>query len=399
MQINLDGIKFYCGELMDMCLPARSIFDEQVCAFLDETAKLLLHDKAVRQYPDVMTFAFFCRKANIQQLAARYEREKEERLGRGVAFHIAPSNVPINFAYTLVMGLLAGNACIVKASSKDFVQTRLVTAAMREVLAREEFISLRPYITVIAYPRERQDVTEALSALCNVRIVWGGDETIKSVRQAPLAPRALELTFADRYSLAVLEAGAVLQADLPRLAQDFYNDTYLYDQNACSSPRLIYWLGDEQTVSQAQQTFWQAVWANIKDRYPVEPVVAVDKYLAACRTGIELPGSCQEMMADNRIVRARVKELSGKLAGLRCAGGFFHEYVADSLEGLVLLADERCQTVSYYGLEPQVLREFVLERGLHGIDRIVPVGRTAEMGVVWDGQDFVLSLSRIVALT
>ena len=188
------------------------------------------------------------------------------------------------------------------------------------------------------------------------------------------------------------------QDEVNALAQDFYNDTYLYDQNACSSPRLIYWLGDEQTAARAQEVFWQAVLDNIRDRYPVEPVVAVDKYLAVCRAGIELPGSRQEPMPDNRIVRVRVQELSGRLAGLRSAGGLFHEYVADSLEGLAMLADERCQTASYYGLEPQVLREFVRERGLYGIDRIVPVGHTADMGIVWDGQDFILSLSRLVAL-
>lgn len=398
MQINLKDIKLYCGSLEGDRPPVRPIFDEQICSFWEETSRLLLHDKAVRAYPDVTTFAFFCRRGNIKRLSEQYKNQGN-RLGRGVSFHIAPSNVPINFAYTLVMGLLAGNSCIVKASSKDFVQTRLVTEAMNRVLMQEAYASLRPYVTVVSYPRERQDMTEALSEDCNLRIIWGGDQTIQAVRRAPLPPRALELTFADRYSLAVLDATAVLKADLPQLAQDFYNDTYLYDQNACSSPRLIYWLGKREIVTKAQAVFWQAIWENIRERYPVEPVVAVDKLLAVCRTGIEMPGSKHEAMRDNRIVRVEVPEMTEKLPNWRAAGGLFHEYVSENLEDLTVLADEHCQTVAYYGLQPEVIQDFVCERGLYGVDRIVPVGRTSEMGVIWDGQDFISSMSRMVALS
>lgn len=398
MQINLKDIKLYCGSLEGDRPPVRPIFDEQICSFLEETSRLLLHDKAVRAYPDVTTFAFFCRRGNIKRLSEQYKNQGN-RLGRGVSFHIAPSNVPINFAYTLVMGLLAGNSCIVKASSKDFVQTRLVTEAMNRVLMQEAYASLRPYVTVVSYPRERQDMTEALSEDCNLRIIWGGDQTIQAVRRAPLPPRALELTFADRYSLAVLDATAVLKADLPQLAQDFYNDTYLYDQNACSSPRLIYWLGKREIVTKAQAVFWQAIWENIRERYPVEPVVAVDKLLAVCRTGIEMPGSKHEAMRDNRIVRVEVPEMTEKLPNWRAAGGLFHEYVSENLEDLTVLADEHFQTVAYYGLQPEVIQDFVCERGLYGVDRIVPVGRTSEMGVIWDGQDFISSMSRMVALS
>ena len=31
-----------------------------------------------------------------------------------------------------------------------------------------------------------------------------------------------------------------------RLAEEFYNDTYLSDQNACTSPRLVVWMGSKK---------------------------------------------------------------------------------------------------------------------------------------------------------
>ena len=88
-----------CGADWDGIRPLRP-FCEEVQAFLSDVSTALLRDREARHYPDVVTFAFFCRSANLEQLRAEYP--ESDRLGRGVTFHIAPSNVPVNFAYSLV---------------------------------------------------------------------------------------------------------------------------------------------------------------------------------------------------------------------------------------------------------------------------------------------------------
>ena len=40
------------------------------------------------------------------------------RLGRGLLFHVAPSNVPTMFVYTYVIAILAGNANIIRLSTR-----------------------------------------------------------------------------------------------------------------------------------------------------------------------------------------------------------------------------------------------------------------------------------------
>lgn len=410
MQIRSEELELLCGDaaqLERLCDgTARpqpwQPFDERVITYLGRVSRLLLHDNEAKAYPDVVTFGFFCRAANVRRLAEAYRTASVQRIGRGLAFHVAPSNVPINFAYTLVMGLLAGDVCIVKASSKAFVQTRIVADALSSAMEAMDMADMCSRVFVVQYGRAQQALTEAFSAVCHVRVIWGGDATIRAVRAAALPPRASDVTFADRYSLAVLSAAAVREAGkdakrIQQLAQAFYNDTYLYDQNACSSPRLIYWLGKEADVREARARFWAAVHADIKARYPVEPVVAVDKWMAVCRTAIEVPGATLEPGRDNRIVRLTVPALERELQELRSAGGLFHECAAASLDALAAVVDEKVQTLAYYGLDPAALRAFVIAQGFLGIDRIVPVGRTAEMGTVWDGQDFIVSLSRIVA--
>lgn len=393
-----DAVTLLCGGDYQQAKPLMP-FAEPVLSFLSDLGSALLKDRTAKMYPDVVTFAFFCRRANLEALRAEYAGQVDDRLGRGLTFHIAPSNVPINFAYSLAAALLAGNACIVKASSQDFAQTRIV-CRMMDSLLKGEHAAMAPYVNVVVYARERQDVTEAYSAECDARIIWGGDETVRRVRAAAMPPHAVEVTFPDRYSLLCVNAQTVLDMDdkqLAQTAQGFFNDTYLTDQNACTSPRLLYWLGSGEALKQAQERFWNAVLMYVKPRYPVEPVVAVDKLTAAYRAAIGLEGAKVIPMADNTAVRVQVDELTADIDEHRCAGGFFIEYADETLDALVPVVKRKYQTLSYIGLEKDELRRFVIANGLRGIDRIAPVGHTMDFALTWDGHDLIRTLSRRIA--
>lgn len=109
MQPHFDEIKvlFSKAERFDEMkkLPAKKIFDDAVCSYLNTLSGFILKDSTIRNYPDIITFGFFCRKANIEKIKKNYSQNF--RIGRGLSFHIAPSNVPINFAYSMVIGLLS----------------------------------------------------------------------------------------------------------------------------------------------------------------------------------------------------------------------------------------------------------------------------------------------------
>lgn len=379
-------------------------FAQPALDFLEALSASLLKDKSLRGYPDVISFAFFCRQGNLEQMKKGYGPQAlADRIGRGLAFHIAPSNVPINFAYSLAAALLAGNASLVKASSQDFPQTRLVCEAIRALVdpPASPHHALKPYVNVVTYPRERQELTQEFSALCDVRIIWGGDETVARVRQAPLAPQAFDVTFADRYSLLAVRAAAVLDMDQARLeaaAQGFFNDTFLTDQNACTSPTLVYWLAEKENAPQrtlaAQERFWAAVHRYAAPRYHLQSVVAVDKLTTLYEAAIRLPGVFRSPSPDNLIARIGVKELLPGVESVRCPGGCFVEYADTDLEALAPIVRRKFQTLSYLGLDPRQLREFVLDRGLKGIDRIVPLGHTMDFSLTWDGYDLIRTLSR-----
>ena len=54
---------FDYGEIFSQ--PVGSTYSELAVMFLTELSKSLLKDKLARQFPDLITFAYFCRKSNL----------------------------------------------------------------------------------------------------------------------------------------------------------------------------------------------------------------------------------------------------------------------------------------------------------------------------------------------
>ena len=113
---------------------------------------------------------------------------------------------------------------------------------------------------------------------------------------------------------------------------------------------------------------------------------------------MELDGVRMEKSSDNLVTRLRLPGLPEDVTRYSCAGGCWLEYGTEDLSDIAPVVTRKFQTLSYLGLDAGRIRDFVLENGLSGIDRIVPVGRTADFGLVWDGYDLIESMSRAVGV-
>ena len=401
-------------------------FDDTVLEFFNSLSKRLTK---VREYSDVVTFGFWCRKAALLKEKANYD-DLGVRLGRGVVFHSTPSNVPVNFAYSFAAGLLAGNANIVRLPGKDFEQVSIIVDAVRELL-NGDHADIAPYVCFVKYPPHK-DQNDLYASVCDVRIVWGGDATISEFRESPLKPRAKELTFADRYSIAVINADEYLKAaDKTKIAQDFYNDTYFSDQNACTSPRIVFWLGEKK--EEAKKVFWQSVDVLAREKYELAPVQAVGKlaafYKAAAAGNVKRSAAggvfssrtsgyskpslvavappegetkkyhpSHDHTEDNYITRVKVTNADNDLMDFKYNSGFFFEQDIESLEDILPICGERLQTLTYYGLTKTEISSFISEFKPKGIDRAVPLGKSMDFSLTWDGYDLIRELSRKVVL-
>ena len=389
--ILMNGVDYPLGSENVVDTPLR-VFDTDVCAFIAELSSELLKSPASRAMPDLAALAFWGRRASLQKMAHEFDKISN-RLGRGVCFHIAPSNIPINFAFSYLFALLAGNANIVRLPSKDFPQIDALCTIIGRVIRKYPEVEKRT--AFVRYPRN-SEITAAFCARADVRMIWGGDNTIAMVKALPASPRCVDVAFADRYSLALLDGKAVLKAkdtQLQRLVENFYNDTFLMDQNACSSPQVLLWQHDDEA---GRERFWNAVDSYARKKYILQDAVAVDKYTALCEEAISNPALKSATRKTNLIYRVELKTLTSDLMEHRGHGGFFYEYSLKNWEELFSVVTEKFQTVTCFGVDKEAFCEAVVAARLRGIDRIVPVGKAMDIGVFWDGHDLVRELSRIV---
>ena len=124
-------------------------FDLSVINFLNEISKSIYADKKKNYNSEIKTFGFFCRKKNIERLKKIHliENNNSVKMGLGLAFHVTPSNIPTNFAYSLVFGLLTGNSNVVKLPSQSFVEIDQICMIIKKVLRK--FTKLKRYITIV----------------------------------------------------------------------------------------------------------------------------------------------------------------------------------------------------------------------------------------------------------
>ena len=368
-------------------------YDELLCKFLNDLSVELHSRDDSSAYPDVIAFAFWCRKANIAKLKTDF-KNGETRLGLGVVLHITPSNVPVNFAFSFVFGLLSGNANIVRVPSKPFPQIGIICAAIDQLFAAKKYKEIKAMTAFVRY-EQNDEITGMFSANCNARMIWGGDVTIKNIRKLAVPERCVDIAFSDRYSLCVIDASSVIkldEAELVRLSERFYNDTYLMDQNACSSPHLIVWQGDEKEA--AKERFWTAVYNTVSEKYQLADVNAVNKYIMLCQDAIELKNISSFEKHGNYVYRITLDKVVDSMDSLRGKFGYFYEYDTDDINSIANIVNTKYQTLSYFGIDKSKLLDFVVKNRLLGIDRIVPVGKTLDMDIIWDGYDIVRSLSR-----
>ncbi len=403
MRQELEKVRFLTGNAQmiegSAQTPALPTWSERVTDFFAAFSRNLMADPRSRRFEDIMSYAFWIRKASLSQIREHYYADVYGKLGRGVAFHIAPSNVPINFAVSFTSAFLAGNVNIVRLSNKPFEQVQIITDALKKTFS-EGMEWAERYLILIRYEHD-DAVTAYLSSLCDVRIIWGGNRTIEQIRKAPLPPRAIEMAFADRHSLALLDAEAVLKADAKKLAADFYIDTYYTDQNACSSPRMVVWFGETEKVARAQEYFWEAVEALVSERYEFQPIQAIDKLEQFCLLAAEQGETAAQAEGfrdhrTNRMVRVQVGKATEMLMDYKLGGGYFFEMQVRGMDELLPVLGKPCQTISFYGLDRESLQNFVLQKGIRGVDRIVPIGKTMDLTFKWDGYDMIQNMSRSV---
>lgn len=381
--------------------------DDRVVTFLVALARRLLAPPVARTFPELTSLGFFLRKAEIRrvlsELTAADDSPARLRFPRGLVFHVPPANVDTIFVYSWALSALAGNPNVVRISSRSTGAADVVLDALNATLSDvdpEVAAAVSATQRMVTYGRD-DAVTAALSAACELRVIWGGDASVREIRRHPLAPAARDLTFPDRSSFAVLDAAGWHAAGAEarqRCVAGLYNDAYWFDQAACSSPRALFWVGEEEAVATAQRELETLLAEFVARRAPaVDAAMAVEKRVATY--GLAAEGAATAIrFAGNAVATA---DLAGPAALPRrwLGAGTFPQARVGSLAELAPLVTRQDQTVTHFGFDPADLTGFARALAGRGVDRIVPVGDALAFSAVWDGYDLLREFTRLTTVT
>ena len=368
-------------------------FDKSIINFFALLSKNIQINKSAKSYTDVLSFAFFCRERNLINLKKNYPNSNI-RKGLGISFHITPSNIPTNFAYSLIFGLLSGNCNIVKVPSRNFPQIDIICKEIKRTLSK--FPKLRDHIKIIKYSRN-EEFTKNISLISDARLIWGGNKTIEEAKSFKTKPNNRDLYFADKNSFCIInydEYKKLTNNQIKLLALNFYNDTYLVDQNACSSPHVIFWLSKKKIENKVKEKFWMYLNDLIEKKYEFDFSASYFKY----DRSIDDYLSKKNIKITNNSNIYRVQFSTDDIKSLdtmKAKWGYFYETNINNIKELFKYSNDSTQTLSYYGFEQEYLKDLLLKSTYKGIDRAVKIGQTLNVSLFWDGYDIISNLTKV----
>ena len=229
------------------------------------------------------------------------------------------------------------------------------------------------------------------------RIIWGGDNTVNKFKTFITKPRCIDLAFANRYSISVIDSnklGKLNSNDLAILTKKFYNDTYTMDQFGCSSPNSVFWLGKNNV---AKKKFW----------FELSKIVNIEYDLDLSGANKKISNLMNYTLNKNKRFKANIKNFNLIILKSKNLSfdnfeninfGTFLEVNLRDINHLKKYTSEKLQTVTYYGTNFKSIKKFIIKNKIKGIDRIVPIGRAFDLTPEWDGVDIISTLSRTIGI-
>jgi hypothetical protein len=364
--------------------------------FIEDLRTELKKNKKIYEYPELAYFIFWLRKSKIKKILDDF-KDKNLRHGRGLVFHVSSSNLPTNFIYSFIFGLLSGNSNIVKIPSISFPEKEILISAIDTILKKKKYDLIKKTNLFINLERNSENFFK-ISKHCDARVIWGGDNSVKSIRNIPIKPRSIELVFPDRYSFCIIKSSFFYNQHKKKLelaAEKLFRDTYNLSQLACNSPHFIFIAG--KIKQKNLSLFWQYFLKIIKKKVKFENYNSFEKFNELTSNIIKINSIASIDRFENYLYLVNLDSID-EIEQIRGKNGTFYVKKIKKINELKKYITEKCQTITYLGFSKNEMLEFVKKNNLNGVDRIVPIGQAMDIDVIWDGYETLKHLSRVITV-
>ena len=374
-------------------------FNEDILRSIDSLSKKILHSKEARKFSEIMSLGFWMRKSNIYNYKKRYGEDVTKfSNGLGMLFHIPPSNIETGFTYSLFFGLITGNTNVLRLPKNSKKIANFLISKINSLEKNQKKI-LKELIYLVSFERNDNFIND-ISNIADARLIWGSDETINFFKSLKTKISCRDMFFSDKFSLCLINSDDIVKLsknEMNVLTKKFYNDTYLIDQNACSSPHLILWTG--KNIENAKKKFWKKMSIVIKQNYNLKHFAAIDKFNSAMIYSASKNEKIKIDNNENYLIRINLKKLDKKIDKLKGKWGLFYEFNNKNKFIINLPFSKKYQTMTYFGYKKNEIEKMIDNSNIHSLNRLVPVGSSLDMNLYWDGYDIVSTLTRKISFS
>ncbi len=312
----------------------------------------------------------------------------------GVVGHWPAGNVEIQPLLSMTCALLGGNAALVRVPEG-------LTEVTRRMLAKLEQSDtgrlLNSRIFMAAFEHGRQDLHEAMARSVDGAMVWGGKESVSSVRALPFPYWARLAAFGPRTSVAAMDAGIWNNTEAQetwclRLARDVWQ----FDQQACSSPQVLFLENESgQPTAQFLSVLRRAFEAENQAHPRLNIAGALTSAICQARAAWLLQDTSHRaifpMGPDWTLLVG-----AGSDHPQPTQGKTLTVLEVDNLMEAIAKFDGVMQTFGLAISDPAKENKLAELAARRGVDRIVKLGRMHTFVPPWDGVDLVRPMVRMV---
>jgi hypothetical protein len=380
--------------------PVLRPFSSELCEIVVDLGREILRLPILKRDTGAVALAFWMRNANVERIRDSFFshhllNDQVLIVPVGRVFHLAPANVDTIFLYSWVLSFLCGNVNIVRLSSVLSPVCEGLLESIEVVMGRHAIFREQNLFMTCTHGSR---AIAQCSMWCSHRVIWGGDNSIAQIRPTPIPTHASERVFGTKYSYAVICSEKILggsDGEVEVVSQALFNDIFQFNQRACSSPHLIFWIGDPVMNELAIKKLEGALLAVVQNRkYESTISEVVQRFSQACSISSESSSKVNwHGGVFTSVVQSQISP--GEEKG-SCGGGFVRHVSICTVDELSRYVSPSDQTVTYYGLNDDQLQVVAEACGTMGVDRVVPVGQALDFSPIWDGFDLIGDLIRRV---
>lgn len=411
-----------------------AVFDTRIFTFIQDLSARLLKQPEFRQFPELIALGFWLRQANLHKKIQKgmlkkwpsshiehcndnkmadgkldsfnHKVHSLSQLNRaiGCVVHFTPANVDTMFIYSWVASLLMGNLNIVRVASQDSRSKVELLALINHLFVQAEHQEIAKRNVFVSYDKT-SNVTPMLCAIADARMIWGGDASVAQIQTFSGKTNCRDFCFPDKYSIAIVSANT-LNADSLSVAQNLWRDTQPFQQQACSSPRILYVLDEKSDkINESLVTLFRQL-NDFAEQ-------AIGDWQAVGRTNEHLVlmqnvGLMGDSVANNavlqlsRVSAINMSKLDSNLLEMHAGNGLFFVRICQSLQQIVMelsaCLPDKLQTITIQGVEESIVENTFTQLLPQTHFRVQALGQALDFDFKWDGYDLLSSLCQALDL-